>query len=65
MRSCVVLWVDPYSRAVSEDWTQGARKLIVPRAMWETANERASRLLGIPKVNPFAQTIDASEVHLG
>ena len=47
MRPSIVLWVDPYSRSVSEDWTQGARKLIVPRAMWETTNERASRLLGL------------------
>jgi len=50
MRPSVVLWVDPYSRAVSEEWTPGARKLIVPRAMYETANERASRLLGLPPV---------------
>mgnify|MGYP005729309201 CR=1 FL=1 len=65
MRSSVVLWVDPYSRAVSETWTQGARKLIVPRAMYETANERAMRLLGMPAVNPFAQTADVSEVTHG
>ena len=48
MRSSVVLWVDPYSKAVSEDWVPGARKLVVPLAMWETANERADRLLGLP-----------------
>ena len=65
MRPSVVLWVDPYSRAVSEEWTQGARKLVVPRAMWETANERAARLLGLPPVNPFAATADVSEVPLG
>ena len=48
MRSSVVLWVDPYSKAVSEDWVPGARKLIVPRLTYARANERARRLLGLP-----------------
>ena len=48
MRSSIVLWVDPYSRAVSETWTRGARKLIVPRGMYETANKRAHRMLNLP-----------------
>ena len=48
MRSSVVLWVDPYSKAVSEDWVPGARKLIVPRLTYARANERARRMLGLP-----------------
>lgn len=48
MRSSVVLWVDPYTKAVSEEWVPGARKLIVPRAMYYRANDRASRMLGLP-----------------
>ena len=50
MRSSVVLWVEPYSKAVSEDWTPGARKLIVPRLTYARANERARRMLGLPPV---------------
>ena len=65
MRSSVVLWVDPYSRAVSEDWTPGARKLIVPRLTYARAEERARRMLNLPQVNPFAETIDLGEVHHG
>ena len=65
MRSSVVLWVDPYSKAVSEDWVPGARKLIVPRARYHRANERAMRMLGLPQVNPFAATVDLGEVHHG
>ena len=48
MRSSVVLWVDPYSKAVSEDWVPGARKLIVTRLTYARANERARRLLDLP-----------------
>ena len=48
MRSSVVLWVDPYSKAVSETWTQGARKLIVPRLTYARANESARRMLNLP-----------------
>ena len=65
MRSSVVLWVDPYSKAVSEDWVPGARKLIVPRLSYARAAERARRYLGIPPVNPFTETIDLGEVHHG
>jgi hypothetical protein len=50
MKNPVVLWIDPYSKAVSEEWTQGARKLIVPRLTYARANERARRLLGMPLV---------------
>ena len=48
MRSSVVLWVDPYSKAVSEDWVPGARKLIVPRLRYARAAERARRMLNLP-----------------
>ena len=50
MKNPVVLWIDPYSKAVSEEWTQGARKLIVPRLTYARANERAQRLLDMPLV---------------
>ena len=48
MRSSVVLWVEPYSKTVSEEWTPGARKLIVPRLTYARANENARRMLNLP-----------------
>ena len=65
MRSSIVLWVDPYTKAVHEEWVPGARKLIVPRLTYARANLRARRYLGMPPVNPFAETIDLGEVQHG
>ena len=61
MRSSVVLLVDPYTKAVSEEWVPGAKKLIVPRKTFARATERARRMLNLPPVNPFADTADISE----
>ena len=48
MASSVVLWVDPYSKAVSEDWAPGSRKLIVPRLTYARSQERVRRMLKLP-----------------